>query len=212
MKVPLRKKSVAVTVLIRPAVALLRHPLTIVLVTTAVTSFVVPMLTRNSDLRQQRLSRALDLFERNMEVNRRLNSLLTTLELFHKDNSGAAARLSDYRQEQRELRKVMMVRYAEFDNVAWWWYGRVSTEAGVLGLTSALESDRVRALAREYEQSLIQSTEVLNNLWTTFLREEYDPSDAGNTVLMNDTRKKLGDLQGVRERSIQALAELLASK
>ena len=82
----------------------------------------------------------------------------------------------------------------------------------MLGLTSALESDRVRALAREYEQSLIQSTEVLNNLWTTFLREEYDPSDAGNTVLMNDTRKKLGDLQGVRERSIQALAELLASK
>ena len=132
MKATLRPKSVSVAVLSRSAVALLRpllrHPLTVVLVTTLVTSLLVPLLTRNSDLRQQRLNRALDLIDRNMEVNRRLNSLLTTLELFHKDSSGAAARLSDYRQEQRELRKVMRVRYAEFDSVAWR-YERVRTEA-----------------------------------------------------------------------------------
>jgi hypothetical protein len=192
--------------------ALLRHPLTIVAVTTVLSSFVIPLLAHRSDVRQQRLRRALDILDRDMEVNRRLNSLLTTLEIFHKDNSGVAARLGDYRQEQRELRKTMAARYVEFDNVAWWWYQRLPTEASILGLTSPAETARVTDLMRRYEANLVKNTQVLNDLWNAFLREEYRPTDTRNTELMTETRKQLEELAGQRMRLVQALAELLASR
>ena len=193
-------------------VPVLKHPLTVVLVATVLTSYIVPRLAQNSTLRQQRLSRALDILDHSMEVNRHLNNLLTTLEIFHKDNSGVAARLSDYHQEQRELRKTMMIRYLEFDNVAWWWYGRISTDAAILALASPAETERVRTLARQYEENLIESTSVLNTLWDTFLRKEYDPKDDGNTAAMIATRKKLDELYGAREQSVQTLAALFASR
>lgn len=193
-------------------VPILRHPLTVVLVTAVLTSYILPILAQNSTLRQQRLSRALDILDHSMEVNRRLNNLITTLEIFHKDNSGVAARLSDYCQEQRELRKTMMTRYLEFDAVAWWWYGRIRTDAVILGLVSPAETERVRTVARQYEENLIESTSVLNALWNTFLRAEYDPKDEGNTATMIATRKKLDELYGAREHSVQALAELFASR
>jgi len=69
--------------------------------------------------------------------------LLTTLEIFDKDNSGPAARFIDYRKEQKELRRIMIERYSEFDRQAWWWYSQIYVEAKILGIASPEELERL---------------------------------------------------------------------
>ncbi len=199
-------------VLKRRGKAFLRHPLTVVVITALLSPIVIPALLHKSEIRQQRLKKALDLLDHDMEVNSHLNNLLTTLEIFHKDNTGVAARLVDYRQEQRELRKTMSSRYLEFDRIAWWWYKRVPTEAHLLGLISDEETTHIDSLVRDYETHLIETTNLINDLWNLFLRDQYDPTDKHNTEFMNETRKKFDELYNMRTRSLNALVELLASR
>jgi hypothetical protein len=191
---------------------LLRHPLVLLVIATTLSALVVPKISYRLKLQEVRLKKALDLIDHSTEVNRRLNALLTTLELFHKDNSGVAARLSDYRQEQRELRKAMMSRYLEFDNVAWWWYGNALTEALLFGLTSAKRLQRMRSIINAYELNLLETTDILNALWSQFLREEYDPTDLQNTEALNNTRGRLAESEQSRNNLIAELGEILAGK
>ena len=173
-----------------------RHPLVVSigarLVGTVLTYVVVPLVTYQRTLKEKRLEKALELLTHDADVNQRLNTLLTTLEIFHKDNSGVAARLVDYKEEQNTLRHAMMDRYLEFDASAWWWYGKVRSEAVILRLTSPSEVKRIDDLAKAYESKLIASTGVLNELWNRFLREEYRPTDIGNNVAMAETQRSRG--------------------
>lgn len=191
-----------------------RHPLTVsiaaLLLGTALTSLAVPRITYQRTIQEKRLEKALELLVHNAEVNQRLNTLLTTLEIFHKDNSGVAARLVDYKEEQRTLRRVMMDRYLEFDASAWWWYGKVRSEAAILRLASATEVKRIDDLTKAYESNLVTSTGTLNELWDRFLREEYRPADTRNNVAMAETRRKLETLRASRDRIIGELAWELA--
>jgi hypothetical protein len=191
-----------------------RHPLMVssvaLLLGTVLTSLVVPWVTYQRTIREKRLEKALELLVHNAEVNQRLNTLLTTLEIFHNDNSGVAARLVDYKEEQRTLRRVMMDRYLEFDASAWWWYGRARSEAAILRLTSSAEVKRIDDLAKAYESNLVSSTGTLNELWNRFLREEYRPTDMRNKVAMTETRRKLDALRASRDRIIGELAWELA--
>jgi hypothetical protein len=195
----------------RGSSALLRHPLTVsiaaLLIGTALTSLVVPKITYYRTLQEKRLEKALEILTHDAEVTQRLNALQTTLEIFQKDNSGPAARLVDYKEEQKTLRRVMMERYIEFDNVAWWWYRKIRAESIILQLTPSGGSQRMDRLIEAYDSNLVQSTEVLNGLWNRFLREEYRPDDKGNGLAMNDAREKLAGLGHARQKIIDKLAQ-----
>jgi hypothetical protein len=195
---------------------LLRHPLTITIATlligSVLTSFIVPWLTYSRTLKEKRLEKALELLAYNAEVNQRLNTLVTTLEIFHKDNSGVAARFVNYKEEQRTLRRVMMERYLEFDSVAWWRLGRVSAEADILRLTSPEEAKRIAELTEAYGSNLKKSTETLNQLWDRFLREEYRPDDKANDAAMAETRRRLRTLRDSRDKFISDIAREFAGK
>lgn len=192
--------------------AFLHHPLTLLAVTAFLSYFIVPALAHKSEIRQQRLKRALELLKHDEEVNSRLNNVLTTLEIFHKDNRGVAARLVDYQQEQRELRKTMNARYIDFDRIAWWWYKRVPTEARMLGLIAEEETRYADSLVRSYDENLVATTDTINNLWNLFLRDEYNPNDKHSDEIMDSTRKWFNDLYSERTRTLHSLIELLASE
>jgi hypothetical protein len=195
---------------------LLRHPLTVsiaaLLIGSMLTSLVVPRLTYYRTLREKRLEKALEILTHDAEVTQRLNALLTTLEIFHKDNSGPAARLVDYKEEQKTLRRVMLERYLEFDRVAWWWYRKIRAEAIILQLTSPDGSARMDTLIQAYDSNLVQSTNILNGLWTRFLREEYRPTDRTNDLAMNQARKSLVELSLARQKIIDKLAQEFVDK
>jgi len=191
---------------------ILRHPLFLLIMATVLTTIIVPKISYRLKLKETRLKKALEIIEQSTEVNRRLNALLTTLEMFHKDNSGVAARLSDYKEEQKKLREIMMERYLEFDKVAWYWYSNVYTEAHLLGFVSVKELHIIGELVYRYEAKLIESTHSLDNLWNIFLREEYTPSDIQNTEVMKTTRHDLAKLERSRTILISELADILTRR
>jgi len=182
------------------------------LIGTALTSLVVPKITYYRTLREKRLEKALEILTHDAEVTQRLNALQTTLEIFHKDNSGPAARLIDYKEEQRTLRRVMMERYLEFDQAAWWWYRKIRSEAIILQLTPPDGSSKIDQLIETYDSNLVHSTDALNRLWDRFLRAEYRPDDKSNNLAMNETRKAIAELGRVRQKIIDKLAQQFIGK
>lgn len=188
-----------------------RHPFVLLISATILSPFIIPLIEQKSRLHEARLEKALQIVERGTEVDRHLNNLQTTLEIFHKDSSGVAARLVDFSEEQKELRKVMMARYLEFDMIAWWWYRNMATEAVLLELKSPAELERITELIGTYEANVVESTSVISDLWNTFLRQEYDPKDAQNTVAMERTRAKLKELEKARGELISDLTRMLVA-
>jgi hypothetical protein len=191
-------------------VELLRHPVVVLLLGALASAILVPKLSYWVKLKDTRLQKALILIKTATTVDRHLNALLTTLELFQKDSSGPAARLSDYRQEQHELRKTMMTLYLQFDRVAWWWYDNVYTEAVLLGIVARTQLSRMHTLIESYEANLIRTTEEINVLWARFLREDYNPVANENILAMRRVRATATVLEKQRRTIIRELATILA--
>lgn len=184
----------------------MRHPLTVLTAGAVVSTFLLPALgaqvNREKLLREQRLSVAMEIIKDNMETSRRLNKIDTTLELFQKDNSGPAARFLDFKLEQKELRSKIDQSYLEFDSQAWWWSSQIYAEAKVVNIVSSDDLDELAKISVEYDENLDASTQVLSDLWNSFLREEYRPTDPQNTKSMNETRQKLSQLESKRSQLV----------
>lgn len=195
---------------------LLGHPVTILLLGTALSYGVIPTITsrinRAKLLRENRLKIATNIIDDNMETNRRLNKIVTTLELFQKDNSGPAARFLNYRQEQKELRTTLNQRYLEFDSQAWWWYSQIYTEAQIVGIVSPQELNKIQDISTQYGNNLNRSVGVLSKEWNAFLRDTYRPTDPHNTELMKQTRKEMDKLQRERSSLIMQAAHIFADR
>jgi hypothetical protein len=194
---------------------ILRHPLTVLLLGTALSSLLIPYFSGRIDneklIREARLKKAMEIIGDNTETERNLNKLLTTLEVFHKDNSGPAARLTDYKKEQKELRRIMIERYLEFDKQAWWWYSQINVEAKILDIASPQELERLHQISNEYGENLKTSTAAVDDLWNAFLRETYKPSDPRNAELMKQTRSKLDGLSQKRSTLVMESAQIFAA-
>ena len=184
----------------------IRHPLTVLVVGAVVTSILVPILSdrvnREKLLRERRLNIAMEIIKDNVETNRRLNSMVTALELFQKDNSGPSARVVDYRAEQKELRGKIDQAYLEFDSQAWWWYSEIYSEAVVVNIISSRDLNELSRIRHEYGENLGESTRTLDGLWNPFLRDTYKPNAPRNTQLMETTRNKLQDLNNKRSQLV----------
>jgi hypothetical protein len=196
--------------------AIFAHPVIVVFVTAIVGSFLVPRISvrtsRATLIQEQRLRKALEILSHATQNTIELNRLITTLEIFHKDNSGAAAKLVDYRQEQRVLRKVMAERYLEFERNAWFWFPQARSEGVLLGIASPEEVKRFEQLDEDYDKLLIESTHALDTLWTTLLRETYRPDDVRIAELVGKTRSTFDDLSYRRLQRANELAQMMATK
>jgi len=194
----------------------LAHPVTVVCITAIVGSFLVPRvgarINRTTLIQELRLRKSLEILNHATQNTIELNGMMTTLEMFDKDNSGAAAKLVDYKQEQRVLRKVMAERYLEFEKNAWFWFTHARMEAVLLGIASPAEVKRMDQLGEDYDKLLVESTAALDTLWTSLLRETYKPDDVRIAELARKTRSRLDGLHSLRMKRARELAQMLASK
>lgn len=192
----------------------MRHPLTVLTVGAVVSTFLLPAISsrvnREKLLREQKLSVAMEIIKNNMETSRRLNKIDTTLELFQKDNSGPAARFLDFKLEQKELRGKIDQSYLEFDSQAWWWSSQIYVEAKVVNIVSSDDLGKLATISAEYDKNLDASTQVLSDLWNSFLREDYRPTDPRNTKSMNETRQKLAQLESERSQLVMDAVKIFA--
>ena len=196
------------------ALRILRHPLTVLLIGTCLSSWLIPYVSGRIDheklIREARLKKAMEIIGDNAETERNLNRLLTTLEIFNKDNSGPAARFIDYRKEQKELRQIMIERYSEFDRQAWWWYSQIYVEAKILDIASPQELERLGKISNRYGENLKTSMTAVESLWNAFLRETYRPLDLRNADLVKQVRTKLSELNQERSELVIESAQIFA--
>jgi len=192
----------------------LRHPLVLLLIGTALSSWLIPYFSARLDheklLREARLKKATEIVADNKETERNLNRLLTTLEIFHKDNSGSATRSANYKKEQSELRRIMAERYLEFDKQGWWWYSQIYDEAKILEIVSPHDLERLGQISQQYSQNIGSSVGAVDELWSLFLRETYVPSDPRNLELIKQTRSKLEDLNRERAKLVFESAQIFS--
>jgi hypothetical protein len=197
---------------LRRALWVLRHPLIVLVIGTCLSIWLVPIFSARIDhdklIHEARLKRAMEIISDNIENERNLNRLLTTLAIFHKDNSGPAARFVNLQTEQKELRRIMVERYSEFDRQAWWLYSQIYVEAKILGIASQPELEHLEQISRQYAENLKDSMAAIDELWNAFLRENYKPSSSRNKELIEQTRQKLDKLNAKRSELVMESAQI----
>jgi hypothetical protein len=192
------------------------HPLTILLIGTVLSVVLVPHFSEQIDhkrlINETRLKKATEILADNADTARNLNRLSTTLGIFQKDSRGPAARFLSLEKAQKELRTLMVDRYLEFDRQAWWWPGQIHVEAKILEIASQQELDRLEQIGSQYNDNLVASVTAIDILWSTFLREKYNPVDPRNEELLNQTQAKLIQLNQERSKLCMEAAQILAKK
>lgn len=196
--------------------AILVHPLTLLLVSTALTSWLIPAISSQIQhdklIREARLRKATEVISDNAETGRNLNRLLTTLGIFQKDSSGPAARFLKLEKEQKDLRVQLIERYLDFDRQAWWWNSQLYDEAKILEIASPKELARLEQIGHEYNENLERSTNEVDIAWNAFLRQDYKPSDPRNAELVQKIRTELMKLNDKRSELVMEQAQIFAAK
>lgn len=192
------------------------HPLIILLVSAALSSWLIPLITTQIDheklIREARLKKALEILDDSADTERNLNTLLTTLAIFQKDNAGPAARFSTVEKTQKELRTVMIERYTQFDRQAWWWSSQIHAEAKILEIASPQELDRLEEVTKQYSGNVKKTTEIIDSLWDSYLRKKYKPLDPVNEELLNGSWTKFHALKDERSKLVMESSQIMAKK
>jgi hypothetical protein len=146
----------------------------VALMTAVLALIVVPRIASKLDaekqLRAQRLKVATEFLAHNTETEVDLNSLLTTLVLFDKDNNAGLSKRNEYKEYQRSMRKQVDAQYQKIDQKMWWWYWELPMQARVSNVISASELTAVENLNRQYGENLVQATDLINEVWAALLR------------------------------------------
>jgi hypothetical protein len=160
----------------------LSHPITILLLGTALSGILIPSITSNCTdhklLQEAKLAQAKAILAQNTLVDKQLNTIQTTFECFVKD---AQTGSRDYGDAQRELLKDINEQYKHFDEHAWWWYGDLLMQAKLLRLPEGTIK-QIKALAEQYGTNLIQSTRAIDPEWNRLRGPEYKGPDHQEVV------------------------------
>ena len=185
----------------------LKHPLILLMIGSGMTYWLIPWILsdvakKESD-RKGKVALAVKYLDQNSEMNQRFNSLLVSLELFHKYSS--AKHLSD---EQRELRKNSTELYMKFDRDVWWWPWNLYEEAKKFIPQS--EDPYVRKALNRYTASWsIVLDKKLPDFWYACLNANYRIHDATVTKLMEETRKAFDTSCAIRDTAIRSIVSEL---
>lgn len=179
------------------------HPLVLLVVGTALTSWVVPYVSskanRTKIVRDESQRVANEIIQNSTEINRDLNGMEVTLEFFYKNNSQPPLQIpAYYRKQQAQTLSEMEAEYRAYDRLAWWWPRDVYWEASFLSFMPHEELEQIQQYGNAYVKNLSASNAVLNALWTDLLRRPFNPNDRRLANEIADTRNQLAQLQFAR--------------
>jgi hypothetical protein len=180
-------------------VGVLRHPLFLLIVGSIIGSFLIPWISQRSDksrvLREARLKKAVEIVGNNTRSLAQLNSLVTRLGIFHKDNIRLKPSPAKLSALQEKLAEDMDKQYAEFEKTGWWWYRSLNDEAVILEIVPRTGSDKLRHDIDNYAENMTQTVASFGDFWHKCLSKEYDFQENGPVTQiqtkMNERLKQL---------------------
>lgn len=179
-------------------------------------SFIIPYVNSQSNhtklLQETTLKKSIEIVKHNSEINRQLNTILTTIEMFHKDNVSGVSQLENYKEAQEKLRNKINGLYLEFDKYAWWWQWEIYHEAVILELTSSDELQHVDNILKEYESNIAENVKDIYSFLYACLDKEYNPKNTDITNQMLELRNKHTELTADRDKNISKIIRIFASK
>jgi hypothetical protein len=192
--------------------SVLKHPLFLLVVGSVIGSFLIPWISQKNDrnrvLREARLKKQVEIVNNNTETISQLNSLVTRLGIFHKDNirlKPSPAKLEDL---QDKLADDMNRRYGEFEKAGWWWYRSLGEEAVILQIVPRGGSDKLRNDVNAYADNITQTVAAFNDFWHKCLSKEYDFEENGNvTQIQHKMNERLNQLATERVTLVNNLVQ-----
>lgn len=185
---------------------LLSHPFLLLLATTVLSSIFVPIITSRSNklqiVQQERLRNARMVIDHSTEVNSKLSSLQTSLELFNK-----YVIPSRQSEDQRELREKMKELYSQFSEQAWWWHWELRENLRFLEIIDSKEYDRLGVDLASYTSNLERSTSTLGEFWTACLSNNYKHGQPHIDSVMIETRRRLLMSQTKRDSLVSRIIQ-----
>ena len=180
----------------------------LLLLGTAISAVLIPYISGTiSDrklLQDERSKQALTILEESSLVDKHLETLQTTCEMFAKDTHGDRREIVE---AQRQLKKDLDEQYRTFNEQAWFWHRTLELRSMLLKV-----SDKDRAIMRElldqYRQNLVDSTKALDPVWADLLSKAYKADDPQTLQLLTTSRHNLDDLGADRDALAGKLAIL----
>jgi len=186
----------------------LKHPLTILLVGSALSYWLVPWIgekvSHGHVLQEQRVNQARDVLTQALIDDEQLNMIVTAYGMF---DNGAASDPKSYKAAQAELRRNSGELYLGFDRHAWWWGHDLPMLSGLLELPQG-NKKTIEDLNSAYANNLVESTHQLDLLGRQFLGKDYVPGNAKNAEVLNAARSRLAELAKDRGAITRQLAGL----
>jgi hypothetical protein len=180
-------------------VQVLRHPLFLLAVGSIIGSFLIPWISQKSDksrvLREARLKKSVEIVNSNIRTQSQINSLVTRLGTFHKDNirlKPSPAKLSIL---QDKLAENMSAQHAEFEKTGWWWDGSLKDEAVILEIVPSGGIDKLQRDVDAYAKNTYDTVDSFGDFWHKCLSKEYNFEENGTVtqiqITMNERLKQL---------------------
>lgn len=189
-----------------------KHPLFLLLVGSILSYFIIPAISSISDkerrISEQKLDLAHKIIDQNTEINRDLNSLFVTLELFRKDHEHVSD-LDLLNESRQSTHNDMLKLYLHFDSEAWFWGANFIFKS----YTSEMDTEDIKNLKNsitKYLQDLIKSTMLIDTIWKSTLRESdfFKPELKDLFVTVRDS---LNVLSNKRRQNVKNVVTLLTA-
>ena len=187
-----------------------RHPLTLLILGTAVGSVAIPAINAKSASREQlvqlRTEHARSAMSTANDVDKRLNAILTTFSNYSKDELSQSPDQKRARDALMALRERVYDQYSEFDAGAWWWHWRFQRDAMLLRLVDEDGARQIAAACRDYQQTLMDTVNELGRLWRPLMK--------GGPVMPGDlpeqhVRRRIAELRDERLRAVERMVSPL---
>jgi hypothetical protein len=196
----------------RGILGVLKHPLFLLVVGSVIGSFLIPWISQKNDksrvLREARLKKEVEIVANNVRTVSQLNSLVTRLGIFHKDNVRLKPSPAKLEALQDKLADDMNRDYAEFEKNGWWWYRSLSDEAMILQIVPPSGSEKLKNDIDAYGANITQTVAAFNDFWHKCLSKEYDFEENGKTSeIQKQMNQRLSQLANERVSLVNNLVQ-----
>jgi hypothetical protein len=159
----------------------LKHPVFLLMLGSALTYLVVPVVTsevnRRQALRELRLRKASEIGANHTEFNSKFNVLRAVLETFHDNQVDARPTRDEFKAAQKELVKEFNARRFELAEKEWWWYRDLQRETTINKLVAAEKMDEFNRYIDQYKKNVSDSHDAIKELWTALKSPDYVAGD-----------------------------------
>lgn len=211
----------------------LRHPLVLLLLSSAIIPAVLYLFNKQRDLNESRQREALDIVAKNSVFEGQLYALFSELGLFHQSNIKRAPAAEELTKLKTALDVSWSKNYLDFrksypDGHVWVddLYGqgvilKIFTADEVRTLLSTPEKDKdklpasdLKKLSRSikrYKETINESLSELRKFWEQCISVDYEFAEIGNTSrLQTRMTNRLNELRDERARLITDMSEVFS--